>query len=171
MLPAPGRGSRTPTGGGGGGGKDAVILAVPLAVPLVAVIVVVPAFIAVTRPVPETVAIPEFALDHEIARPVNTLPLASRVTTARLTVPPVRMLDDAGETVTDATATGVVVVTERVAAPTCPPLDAVIWATPAASAVTRPESDGIAALMLLDVQTTSRPVSTLLLASRIVALA
>ena len=107
MLPAPGRGSAVPVGGGGGGGGAVTtILAVPFALPLVTVIVVVPGPTAVTLPVPETVATPEFALDHEIARPVNTLPLASRVTAASCTVPPIRMLDDVGETVTDATGTG-----------------------------------------------------------------
>jgi hypothetical protein len=52
--------------------------------------------------------------------------LASRVTAESCTDPPTWMLDDAGETDTDATATGVVVVTERGAAPITPSLAAVI---------------------------------------------
>src|SRR3954469_2579563 len=42
-------------------------------------------------------------------------------------------------------------------------------ALPAATAVTRPEAETVAAAELLDVQLTTRPLSTLLLASRVTA--
>jgi len=103
-----------------------VILAVPLTPSLVAVTAVVPAPTPVTRPVLETVATAPFALDHEMARPVNTFPFASFVTAASCTVAPVRMLDDEGETVTDATGTGGAAVTVSAAWPVWPSLDAMI---------------------------------------------
>jgi hypothetical protein len=60
-------------------GPGATVIAdVPDALPLVAVIVAVPWAIADTRPLAETVATDE-ALDvHVIARPVSTVPPASR---------------------------------------------------------------------------------------------
>jgi len=86
-------------------------------------------------------------------------------------VAPTRMLDDAGETDTVATGTTVAVVTERGAVPVAPSLEAAIWVVPAPSAVTTPESETVATVTLLDVQTTARPVSTLLLESRSVSVA
>ena len=76
-----------------------------------------------------------------------------------------------GATVTEATGTGATAVTVRGAAPIFPPLEASICVEPAASAVTVPESDDVAALMLVDAQTTVRPDNTLLLESRSVAVA
>jgi hypothetical protein len=62
-------------------------------------------------------------------------------------------------------------VTASGATPLCPSLEAEISVAPAATAVTIPESDDVAVFTLLDFQTTSRPWSTLLLESRIVAVA
>jgi hypothetical protein len=62
-------------------------------------------------------------------------------------------------------------VTARAAWPLCPSLEAVIVVAPTATAVTIPESDDVAVLWLLDFQTMVRPLSTLLLESRIVAVA
>jgi hypothetical protein len=46
-----------------------------------------------------------------------------------------------------------------------------ICAEPTATAVTRPEADTVATAVLLELQATERPVRTLLLASRVVAVA
>jgi hypothetical protein len=56
-----------------------VIAAVPVFVSLVAVIVVLPAATAVTRPLELTEAMLEFELAQVTTRPVSTLLLASRV--------------------------------------------------------------------------------------------
>jgi hypothetical protein len=48
-------------------------------------------------------------------------------------------------------------------------LNAVIVALPAATAVTSPEPETVAIPVLLELQVITRPVSTLLLASRVVA--
>jgi hypothetical protein len=70
---------------------------------LVAVIVVEPADIPVTRPVDEMVATPGALLPHVTERPVSTFPAASLVVAFNWTVDPVRRLVVAGATVTDAT--------------------------------------------------------------------
>lgn len=57
------------------------------------------------------------------------------------------------------------------ALPVFPPAEAEIMVDPAASAVTIPESVSVAALALLELQTTGGPVTTLLLESRSVAVA
>ena len=64
-----------------------------------------PAATAVTTPLPLTVATPVFELDHVTVRPVNTLPPASLVTAVACVVLPVVRLDEASDTVTDATGT------------------------------------------------------------------
>jgi hypothetical protein len=73
--------------------------------------------------------------------------------------------------VTDATGTGDVAVTARGAVPVFPSVEAEIMVEPAANAVTMPESVNVAAVALLEVHTTSGPVTTLLLESRSVAVA
>jgi hypothetical protein len=77
----------------------------------------------------------------------------------------------AKETLTEATGTGAVDETVIVALPLRPSLVAVISADPTATAVTRPAEDTVAAALLLELQVTARPVRTLLLASRVVAVA
>jgi hypothetical protein len=77
--------------------------------------------------------------------------------------------DDAGETETVATGTGAGAVAAIVAVPIFVSLVAVIVADPALTAVTRPfELTEAIPEFELD-QVTTRPVSTLLLASRVVA--
>jgi hypothetical protein len=77
----------------------------------------------------------------------------------------------ARETLTEATGTGAVDETVIVALPLRPSLVAVISADPTATAVTTPAADTVAAALLLELQVTARPVRTLLLASRVVAVA
>jgi hypothetical protein len=55
------------------------------------------------------------------------------------------------------------------AVPVLVSLVAVIVALPAAIAVTRPDAETVLMLVLLEFQLITRPVSTLLLASRVVA--
>jgi hypothetical protein len=61
------------------------------------------------------------------------------------------------------------VVTVIAAVPVFVSLKAVIVALPAASAVTSPEAETVLMAGLLEAQVTTRPVSTLLFASRVVA--
>ena len=72
----------------GAGGTVIVMLAVPLFPSLVAVIVAVPALIALTRPLDETVAIDAFEVAHVTCRPESALPLASVSTAASCSVFP-----------------------------------------------------------------------------------
>src|SRR3989442_10908792 len=72
------------------------------------------------------------------------------------------MLAVAGLTVTEATGT---LVTVTVAVPLCPSLVAVIVAEPAATPVTRPLADTVAAAALLVAQVTTRPLRAVPLAS------
>ena len=55
------------------------------------------------------------------------------------------------------------------AEPVCPSLDAVMDTLPAATAVTSPETETVAIPVFPEVQLITRPVSTLLLASRVTA--
>ena len=144
----------------------------PLTPSLVALIVADPATNAKTRPVELTEAMFVLPLDQVTTRPVSMLLFASRVTAASCTDPPTWMLDDEGETDTDATATGVVVVTERGAPPITPSLEAVIRVAPAVRAVTMPEVESTDAMVAFALDhLTTRPVSTLLLESRVVSIA
>jgi hypothetical protein len=106
-----------------------------------------------------------------IARPVSTLLLASRVVAVACVVWPGLRLLAARETLTEATATGGADDTVIVALPLRPSLVAVISADPTAAAVTRPDVDTVATELLVELQVTARPVRTLLLASRVVAVA
>jgi hypothetical protein len=140
--------------------------AVPLFPSLVAVIVAEPAATPVTTPLDETVAIPVLELDHVTARPVRTLLFASRVVAVSCAVCPTVTLAVAGVTLTDATGT---TETATVAVPLFPSLVAVIVAEPAATPVTTPLVETVAMPVLELVHVTVRPVSTLLFASRVVA--
>jgi hypothetical protein len=142
--------------------------ALPLFPSLVAAMLALPAAIEVTKPVPDTVATPVLSEDQTMARPANTLLFASRVVAVAWVVWPNWIGDAARDTLTEATGIGVTV---SVALPVCPPLAPVMWALPAASAVTTPLLDTVAMAVLSEVQATMRPVSTLLAASRNVALA
>jgi hypothetical protein len=80
-LAVPGETLTDATGIGGGGATDVTTTcAVPLFPSAVAVIVVVPAPIADTRPAVVTVAMDAFAVAHVMGRPPSTLPCASVVT-------------------------------------------------------------------------------------------
>jgi hypothetical protein len=104
-----------------------------------------------------------------IVRPVSTVPLASRVTAESRNVSPTCKLDEDGETETDDTGGGAGALTVIVADALFPSLAAETCTVPAATAVTRPEDDTEAMLAFAELQTTVRPVNTLLLASRVVA--
>jgi hypothetical protein len=154
---------------GTGAGALTVIVAVPVFVSLNAVIVALPAAIAVTRPDAETVLTPVLLEPQVTTRPVSTLLFASRVTAESCTVPPTRRLDVAGDTETDATGTGAGALTVIAAVPVFVSLNAVIVALPAAMAVTRPDGETVLIPVLLELQLITRPVSTLLFASRAMA--
>jgi hypothetical protein len=100
-----------------------VIVALPLFPSLVAVMLALPALTAVTTPAEETVATPGSPEDQLIIRPLRVLPLASRVTADADVLWPTVIGDDANDTLTDATGTGVTV---SVALPLVPSLVAVI---------------------------------------------
>jgi hypothetical protein len=146
-----------------------VIPAIPVFVSLNAVTVTLPAAMAVTRPDAETVLIPVLPEPQVITRPVSTLLLASRVTAVSCTVAPTRRLEVAGDTDTDATGTGAGALTVIAAVPVLVSLNAVIVALPATMAVTRPDAETVLIPVLLELQLITRPVSTLLFASRVMA--
>jgi hypothetical protein len=154
---------------GTGAGAVTVIADVPVLVSLVAVIVALPAATAVTNPLELTEAMLEFELDQVTTRPVSTLLPASRMVAESCTVAPTSRLDDVGATVTDATGTGAGALTVITDEPTCPSLDAVTDTLPAATAVTSPEAETFAIPVFAELQAITRPVSTLLLPSRVVA--
>lgn len=159
----------TEPGGGGGGGAVTVITDVPVLPSLVAVMVVVPTTSPVTSPVPDTLPVAGVPELHEMVRPVRTLLFASRVTAESCTVDPTETDVLGGVTETVATGMGAGALTVMTDVPLFPSLSAVIVALPAATAVTRPELDTVATPLLLELHETTRPVSTLLLASRVVA--
>ena len=124
----------------------------------------------VTTPAGDTMTCSGLLDDHTIVRPVNTLFAASRAVAVSVMEPP-STTDVAPVTVIVAIGT---CVTVTVAKPVTPPIRAVIVALPAATAVIvllPPVADvfTVATATLLDAQVTGRPVSTLLLASRAVA--
>jgi hypothetical protein len=104
-----------------------------------------------------------------MTRPVSTLLLASRVRAESCTVSPTWRLAVAGDTDTDATGTGAATLTVIAVVPVFVSLEAVMVALPAPTAVTRPDAETVLIAVLLELQLTTRPVSKLLLASRVVA--
>jgi len=104
-----------------------------------------------------------------ITRPVRTLLFASRVTAENWAVAPTWRLAVAGDTETDATGTGAGALTVIAAVPVFVSLNAVIVALPAAMPVTRPDAETVLTPVLLELQAITRPVSTLLFASRVTA--
>jgi hypothetical protein len=141
----------------GGGGLDvavAVIDALPLLPSLVPVIVAVPAPAAVTRPEVElTDATPVFELDHETARPVSTLLLASRSVAVAWVVSPTFSELAARLTLTEATGTKVAATVSVSPALSVPQL-ALMATTPGAIAVTTPAPETVATEALLVLQVT-----------------
>jgi hypothetical protein len=145
-----------------------VIVAPPVLPSLVAVICAEPVASAVTTPLKETVATLVLSEDHVTMRPVSTLLLASTVVAVSCSVPPTIRFAVAGLTVTVATGIGMTVI---VALPLLPSLVAVIVALPGITVVTRPVDDTVATDGSLELHTMVRPVSTLSLASSVVAVA
>src|SRR5688572_12750280 len=131
---------------------------VPFLPSLVAVIVADPAAIAVTRPLPLTVATVELLLAHVTTRPVSVLPAESLVTAESCCVAPIERVALGGLTDTEATGTFVTVIAE---VPFLPSLVAVIIADPAATAVTTPLPLTVATVELLVDHVMTRPVRVL----------
>src|SRR5690242_20210644 len=76
-----------------------VTVALPVFPSALAITDVMPAATPVTTPAPETVAIPEFNVDHATGRPVSGLPLASNAVAMNVVVAPTAMVADPGATV------------------------------------------------------------------------
>jgi hypothetical protein len=145
-----------------------VSVAEPLFPSLVAMMLAEPAPTAVTKPVLLTVATAALLDTQATVRPVSTAPLASVIVAVACVVPPIGTVEEASDTVIDATGG---TTTVRFAVPLFPSLEAVMPAVPAATAVTTPAPSTVATPELLDDQVMARPVRTLLLASLAVALA
>lgn len=129
---------------------------------LVAVIVAVPAAIAVTRPFIDTVAI-NGALDvHVTMRPPRMFPLASFVIAVIVVAPPMNRFALVGLVTTDATGMSETVM---VAVALFPSLVAVMIVFPADTAVTVPLASTVATPGVLDIHVTTRPASTIPVAS------
>jgi hypothetical protein len=152
-----------------GVGEAAVTVndALPLFPSEVAVMVTVPTAIAVTTPDGDTVATALLLELQPTARPVSTALDASRVVAAAVADWPT---SSDGCSVTPIVAKGTTV-TDRAADPLMLSLVAVMIAEPAPIAVTAPVDETVATAGLLDVQAITRPVSVLLVASRVTALA
>jgi hypothetical protein len=125
----------------------------------------VPAATPVTTP-PFTVAIDVLLDAQVIARFVTTLPSESFTVASKFAVFPVRMLADAGDTVTLPTGTALTVTDD---VPDFPSLVAVMVTVPGAKPVTIPLVDTIAWLELLDDHVTARSVTTFPFTSRTTA--
>ena len=138
---------------------------------LVAVIVAdpTPAAVAVAvAPVGVTVSTTVLLETQLTVRPVNTLLFASFVVAVSCWVAPTIIGVVGAETVTEATGAGVTV---SGAEPFWPSLVATMLADPAATGVTRPVEDTVATAELLELQSTTRPVSARPLESSNVAVA
>ena len=129
---------------------------------LVAVIVAVPGDTPVMRPADDTVAIALLLEPHVTTRPVTTAPVASLTVTVGVVVCPTTMLIFVGANVTVPTGTGVTVTTDE---PVFPSLVAVMVAVPTATALTEPVEDTVAVAELLELQLTTRSVTTVPFAS------
>src|SRR5947209_13105623 len=128
---------------------------VPLCPSLVAVIVAEPAATPVTNPLAETVAAAALLVAQVTTRPLRAVPFASFGVAVNWVVAPTVTPTAVGLTVTEATGTLVTVMAD---VPLCPSLVAVIVAEPAATPVTNPLADTVAAAALLVAHVTARPV-------------
>ena len=134
-------------------------VAVALCPPLLAVIVAVPAWTAVTTPLALTVAVVSLLDVQTIVRPVNTFPDASLTIAVYVTVSPNdARVSIAGVTVMDATGTRVTV---TVADAEAVPEVAVIVVVPGATPVTVPFASTVATPGVLEPHVMVRPVNTL----------
>ena len=139
---------------------------VPLALPLLAVMVALPGPTAVTTPLVETVAAAVLSLLQVTGAPEITAPDASFTVAVSVVLSPTVRVAAPGDTWTLAATGGC---TTIVAVPDWPSLLAVIVAEPGATPVTRPFASTLATLgMLLD-HVIMRPVSGLCCASNTVA--
>jgi hypothetical protein len=145
-----------------------VSVALPLLPSLVPVMFAVPTVTAVTSPSLETVATAILSELQAMLRSVSTPPLASLSVAVACAVSTAVIVLGASATDTEATGTGITV---TVALPIFPSLVAVIVAVPGATAVTKPDEDTVATAEASELQTMVRPVSTLLPASSVVAVA
>jgi len=114
----------------------------------------------------ETLATPELVLVHVTVRPVRTFPFASRTVATAWVFCPTMRAELGSETDTDATVTAMTV---TVAEPARPSLVAVIVAEPATRALTSPEAETVATVVLLDDHVIVRPLRMLPPASRVTA--
>src|SRR5215207_7785692 len=117
--------------------------------------VVVPTARPITRPEAKTAATSALSDVHVTARPVRTVPFASRATAVSCTDRLTTMLADVGDTDTLATGTSVTV---TLAVPWTPSIVAVIVTVPALTPVTRPLPSTTAIVVLMDRQVTPRPL-------------
>lgn len=140
------------------GRMSTVIVAVPLLPSLVAVIVAVPAEIAVTTPSDDTVATFPRSVDQLTTRPLRMLPASSFNCAVNLVVCPTTSVAVAGLIVTLTTGT---CETVTVATALFPSDAAVMMTAPGANAVTTPLLFTLAIELLLLDQVMGRPVSTL----------
>ena len=144
-----------------------VTLAVPLTLPLAAVIVADPWATPVTTPLGETVASAALLVVQVTVRPETGLPLASSGVAMSGAVCPTVTVAVAGLTTTEATVAGTTVI---VADPAWPPLEAVIVADPWVIPVTTPPGDTLTTDAFPVVHVTVRPANGLPLASSGVAM-
>ncbi|HWG35415.1 MAG TPA: hypothetical protein VN650_14695, partial [Gemmatimonadaceae bacterium] len=157
--------------------------ALPVFPSLVALIVVVPGAMEVTKPAESTRAT-DVALELQtIVRPVSVLPLASRVTALACVVVPATIVEAESDTVTVATGGGLLgggllgggdagEVTVIVAEPLLPSTTLVMVAEPVDTPVTTPEeASTLATKAFDDCHETVRPVRTPPVASRATAVA
>jgi hypothetical protein len=152
-----------------GGGSGTVTEAVPLFPSLVAAITAVPAPVAVTTPVLETVATVGALVAQVIVRPESVVPAESRSVATRAVAVPICRVAVAGARLTDATGAGGGNVTTTCATPVFPSLVASIVVLPAPTAVTRPRLLTVATAVFADDQLTDRPLSTFPFASVVTA--
>jgi hypothetical protein len=143
-------------------GAAAAICTVDVAAcpPLVAVMITVPATIACTIPVPDTVAVPLFDDDQDIVAPLTGLPAESMADAASWLVCPTLSLRLAGVTTTDATVGGAGALTVTAAVAETPPPETVIVAVPCLTSVTVP-ADTVAIAELDELHVSVTPLTVL----------
>ena len=162
-LAVPGATATDATGTGGGGATEVTTTcAVPIFPSIVALIVVVPAPIAETRPAALTVATAALAVLQVTGRPLRVFPFASVATAASEADCPTFNAAEDGATDTAATGITVTVIADDAVFPSDVP-DMV--ADPALTAVTFPVPSTVATDGALLAHVTALPVSALPLAS------
>jgi hypothetical protein len=128
--------------------------------PLVAVMITVPATIACTTPVPDTVAFPVFDDDQDIAAPLIAFPEASIAVALSWLVLPTLRLMLLGVTTTDATVGGAGALTVTLAVADTPLPETVMVAVPCLTRVTVP-ADTVATAVLDELHASVTPLTVL----------